>query len=167
MDIKVDFILLNTLTNQYEINENIDYTQYIAIVTTYFHYSKVMEDYSYTKLPVYAVVTEFSKNTVQKISGFKPGTKVAVLHQPQHSADFNISMIESIRTDLDIRKGIISKDNDQHELIKWADVCFPNHPCENTVLSIDPNKPIYFFGEQINAQSIGILQKNLSSISIQ
>ena len=80
---------------------------------------------------------------------------------------FHISMIESIRTDLDIRKGIISKDNDQHELIKWADVCFPNHPCENTVLSIDPNKPIYFFGEQINAQSIGILQKNLSSISIQ
>lgn len=60
-----------------------------------------------------------------------------------------------------------TKDNDQHELIKWADVCFPNHPCENTVLSIDPNKPIYFFGEQINAQSIGILQKNLSSISIQ
>ncbi len=164
LDIKVDFILLNTLTNQYEIDESIDYTQYIAIVTTYFHYSKVMEDYSFTNLPVYAVVTEFSKSTIQKISGFKPGTKVAVLHQPQHSADFNVSMIESIRTDLDIRKGIISEDNDQNELIKWADVCFPNHPCENTVLSIDPNKPVYFFGEQINAQSIGILQKNLSSI---
>jgi len=155
----VDFILLDQLEGA-----SLDFSQYKAIVTTYFHYSKVLQECAQAGVPVFAVVTEFSKKTIQSISKFQPGTKVAVLCLPQHSDGYAVRVIEDIRDDLDIRSGVVTEKNRQEELIQWADVCFPNHPLENVALEVNPDIPIYFFCDQINAQSIGILKENLNAL---
>lgn len=95
----VDFILLDRLEEQ----SVHGFSQYKAVVTTYFHYSRVMQECSHAGIPVFAVVTEFSKKTIQDISKFSPGTKVAVLCLPQHSDGYAVGLIEDIRDDLDIR----------------------------------------------------------------
>lgn len=162
---QVDFLLLDK-TARTSINvEEINLSQYKAIVTTYFHYTLVMQEFSEFKIPIFAVVTEFSKETTLAISKFKSNTKIAVLCTPYHSPDWAIGTIASIRDDLDIRAGIITDSNSQESLIHWADACFPNHPFENIVKTVDPNKPVYFFCDQINSQSIGILKENLNALA--
>lgn len=162
LDTTVDFMLVDELSPL--THSNFDFSQYKAIVTTYFHHATVKQRLSSTGLPIFTVVTEFNKNTLLNISKFEPHTKIAVVCQPHHSPDYLINMILAIRDDLDIKTAIITNQDNQRDILEWADVCFPNHPCEQTIKELFPDKPIYFFCDQINSQSIGILKENLNML---
>lgn len=166
LKIHVDFMLLDTFSDKKASGEITQQfiAQYDAIVTSYFHYARLMQECASFGTPVLAVVTEFNKNTMLKIAKFKPGTKIAILCRPKQSPGYLVSIIEGIRDDLEIRTGFVTEENEQKELIQWADVCFPNHPCEQYVKKYAPTKPVYFFCDQINAQSIGILNNNLNAL---
>lgn len=167
LGVGVDFLLLDKTFNSKNTNDDykdVDFSKYMAIVTTYFHHSKVTQDLAYTKLPVFTVVTEFSRKTMLDISKFLPETKVAVLSQPHHSAEYEVGLIDAIRDDLDIKIGIVDEKNNQKELIEWAEVIFSTHPCELVAKEICPEKPIYFFCDQINSQSMGILKDQLQTL---
>ena len=169
LKIKVDFMLLDSFIAKKAsgVINHAFLSQYTAVVTSYFHYSTIMQECAAFGVPVLAIVTEFSKSTMITIAKFKPKTKVAILCLPHQSPGYLTSVLEGIRDDLDIRTGYITEDNEQQELIEWSDVCFPNHPCEKYVKKYAPDKPVYFFCDQINAQSIGILNNSLNALTRQ
>lgn len=158
LNISVDYLLVDEL----EYPEHFRSSHYKAVVTTYFHYSVVLQALKPLNLPIYGVVTELSNETMTAIRKFPFGTKVGVICQPSHSTQYMISLIRNIRSDLDIRSATLGCDNETGGIIDWADQLFITHACTELVAAKKPGAPVYYFCDQINAQSIGILRENLN-----
>lgn len=160
LNIPVDYMLVEQLDFPEQFRNN----HYKAIITTYFHYSIVLQALKPLNLPIYGVVTELSNKTMAAIRKFPFGTKVGVICQPIHSTQYMISLIENIRSDLDIRSSTLDCDEETNQIIDWADQFFITHACTELIINKKPNASVYYFCDQINAQSIGILRENISSL---
>lgn len=163
VDYSIDFMLMDELD---QLKENLESgkVHYDCVITTFFHYSTVMQIFTPYHIPVFGVVLEFKTSTVQYIATLKPETKVLAICMPQHALDYQVSFIENIRSDLDIRKRFLDGKRGLKQLVEWADVVFATHPCENEIRKIRPDVPIFMFCDQVNAQSLGILRENLKGL---
>lgn len=161
LNIPVDYLLIDQL----DFPELFRNNHYKAIITTYFHYSIVLPALKPLELPIYGVVTELSDKTMAAVQKFPFGTKVGVICQPIHSMQYMISLIENIRSDLDIRSSTSDCDEETGRIIDWADHFFITQACTELIISKKPDASVYYFCDQINAQSIGILRENLNSLN--
>ena len=162
LDCGIDFLLLDHLENfaaTYETGSK----RYIAIVTTFFHYSLVLQTLQPLGLPIYGVVTEMSAKSLDALRHYEPGARLGVILKPSHSIQYLVSLLTVVRDDLDIRAAT-SDEAEAAELVDWAQVFFLTHPCERLVLARRPEAEIHYFCDQINAQSIGILRENLACL---
>lgn len=160
LNIPVDYMLVEHLDFPAQFRR----CRYKAVITTYFHYSMVLQALKPLNLPIYGVVTELNDKTMAAIRKFPLGTKVGVICQPIHSTQYMISLIENIRSDLVIRSSTLDRDDETSQIIDWADQLFVTHACTDLLLGRKPNASIYYFCDQINAQSIGILRENLNNL---
>lgn len=161
LDIRVDIVMLNKL-DELCTQANVVRQRYKAVITTFFHYSIVMQQVQCLQLPVYGVVTEMSGKALQQIRSLPAGSKIGVVLQPNHSVEYLLGLITAIREDLDIRHTIVGDKAELDSLSSWADLYVVAHPCEKEVFARNENAEVLYFCDSINAQSIGILRENLN-----
>lgn len=137
--------------------------QYHAIVTTYFHYGVVSKAFQPYNIPTYGIIIEMNSNTINFLLSLDSGAHIGIICERLHSMQYYINLIQNIRGDLEVHP-VYSDDLDGlEELMLWADAFFVTHPCEKYVTEHAPEKPVYFFYDQINSQSIGLLREYLLS----
>lgn len=167
LGINTDYMLLSDLEECIGENDN-RIKDYKAVVTTYFHYAKVLQALQPFSIPVYGIVVELSRKTLTDIHHLPPAAKVGVVMKASHSIQYLLNCVQCFREDLDIRPVVLSGTTEDELQIKnlasWAKIFFTVHPYEITLRDLCPEANIYTFFEQINAQSLGILRESLKCL---
>lgn len=133
---------------------------YEAAITTYFHFKQLQDAFKPYGIPVYGLVIELSAHAMNRLVSLPTGAKVGILCQEIHNQSMQKSVIQGIRKDIEIKTAAVNTEIFS-DIVQWADILLANHPCEEVALQIKPDAEIYFFYDNINAQSLALLQQEL------
>lgn len=137
-------------------------SEYQAVVTTYFHYAEVMEAMKGRGPEVFGVVVENGASTREKMSQLVPGARIGVVCRSQDSTQYFLNSLNAMtRGTATVRKAFLHQTDEVRSLLDWAQVVFITQPCKPVVEELAPDKPVFFFYDSINEQSIVMLREYL------
>jgi DNA-binding transcriptional regulator YhcF (GntR family) len=136
---------------------------YRPVVTTFFHYTAVMQTVSPVGLPVFGVVVEIGPETIDAVARLGVQGKIGVIcRRREDSAQYYLNAIQNItRGKTEYRLAYIEQPRELEAVLDWGDLFFVTQPCKAKVETLRPKAKLCFFYDQINTQSIAMLKQDL------
>lgn len=161
LSIAVKPVVLDSL-EEWIAQEQEHLSEYQAVVTTFFHYAEVMEAMKGRGPQVFGVVVENGAGAREKMAQLLPGARIGVICRAQDSTQYFLNALNTMTggTAL-VRRAFLHQTDEVKSLLKWAQVVFITQPCKATVEEMAPDKPVFFFYDSINEQSIAMLREYL------
>jgi len=161
LGILVDYVVINDL-DDFINQENTKLNSYKAVVTSYFHYSKVMKSVEEYNIPVLGMVMEMPSESLNYIATMPSGHKVGIICEPNHSLQYLINLLKSRRNDVEIITAFSNESDKFNRVIKDADVIFATF--KEYIQEQVKSKPVLSFLDHINLQSMEMLREFLQRI---
>jgi len=137
-------------------------SEYQAVVTTFFHYREVMEAMKGRGPQVFGVVVENGADARDKMAKLLPGTRIGVVCRAQDSMQYFLNALNTMTGGTaSVRRAFLHQSDAVRNLLEWAQVAFITQPCKSVVEEMAPDKPVFFFYDRINEQSIAMLREYL------
>lgn len=160
LGVSVDYVVLDDLDDFLK-QGNITQKNYQVIVTSYFHYAKVIQSVQKYDIPVLGMVVEMSPESLNYITSMPPGSKVGIICHPNHSLQYLINLIQTQSKNIEIMSAFPTESQKYNNLIKNADAIFVAPTFKKQVQEQGPSKPVFSVLDRINDQSIGMLYEYL------
>jgi DNA-binding transcriptional regulator YhcF (GntR family) len=137
-------------------------SEYQAVVTTFFHYADVMEMLKGRGPQVFGVVVENGQDTRAQMAQLLPGAKIGVVCRAQDSTQYFLNALHTMTGgSAVVRRAFLHQHDAVKSLLDWAQVVFITQPCKPLVEELATGKPVFFFYDTINEQSIAMLREYL------
>jgi DNA-binding transcriptional regulator YhcF (GntR family) len=137
-------------------------SEYQAVVTTFFHYADVMEVMKGRGPQVFGVVVENGQETRGQMAQLLPGARIGVVCRAQDSTQYFLNALNTMTGGSAIvRRAFLHQTDAVGSLLEWAQVVFITQPCKVIVEELAPGKPVFFFYDSINEQSLAMLREYL------
>jgi GntR family transcriptional regulator len=135
---------------------------YRAVVTTFFHYTAVMQAVGPYGIPIFGVVVENNPDTLKVIAEVLTAGKIGVVCRREDSTQYFVNKVRAMSADsCEIRLVFVNQTQELKELLHWGDAFFITQPCKQRVEELRPGARIFFFYDRVNEQSIAMLKQYL------
>lgn len=135
---------------------------YRAVVTTFFHYTAVMQTVEPYGFPMFGVVVENSPDSLKVISEVLTGGKIGVICRREDSTQYLVNRVKDMSAgSCEIKLVFVNQTQDLKDLLQWGEAFFITQPCRQRVEELKPGARILYFYDRVNEQSIAMLKQYL------
>jgi len=163
LGIQVDHVLIDQLKSSIDQNK-INLENYKTVITSYFHYSNVIQAVKPSKIPVLGMVIDIPSETVNYILDMPSGQTIGILCEPEHSLQYLINVIKGKRKDVKILTAFSTDGPEKlKSLIDNSDALFVTPSVKQNLSETIESKQVFLFVDHVNSQSIEMLRQYIQS----
>jgi len=135
---------------------------YRAVVTTFFHYTAVMQAVGPYGIPIFGAVVENNPDTLKVIAEVLTAGRIGVVCRREDSTQYFVNRVRGMSgSNCEIRLVFVNQTQELKELLQWGDAFFITQPCKQRVEELRPGVRLFFFYDRVNEQSIAMLKQYL------